>query len=487
MKITLTNPKKTILKAVRKYVEFLSPTYGPTGNKILIIDSEFDHKAVDDGHMASNSFEIENEFENAVVQYIKETTAKTNSRVGDGTTTASLLMGAIVEETFKDLDDPLKTVDTHGISLELKKGLDEAIKQIKAVTKKIKTKEELYSIAYNSYNNAEIAKLISDTIFKIGEDGQIAIEDSHGMETTCEIVQGLELERGYASPYLINDDKAKATIKGAKVILVNKKIDTFLELVPIIKKLLENKLTNIVLIAEGFGDDVINNVVVGKLRGQLNPLLVEAPGFGSAKLEALTDLSVITGGKVAETGIGPKLDQLTVEDLGEAEIVSASKDRTIILGGKGKKSALDEHIKSLRVPTTNQTESDKQARRIAKLIGGVAVLKVGANTENEQKAIKAKVEDAVNATKIAFKDGVVAGAGKTYADIKTSSETLNTALKAPQKKLEENAKYLDKNVKDPSGVLIAALETAVSVASGLITMGGIVTNKRKLDKDGNYL
>lgn len=484
MKLTQTRPEQTILSAVRKYVDFLASTYGPTGKKILIVDNELNHKAVDDGRMSSQAFELQNEFENAIVQYIRETTEKTYQRVKDGTTTSALIMGAIIEEAFKNLENELIDTDYHGLTLDLRKGLDEAVKKIKALGKQIKTKEELNAIALNSFNHPEIAKLISETVFKIGKEGIIAIEDSQGMETTMEIVQGLELQKGYASPYLINAPNNHVTLKNPYVLLVNKKIETFAEIVPILKQVMESK-RQLVVIAEGFGEGTMNSVIAQKFmsQGNFNPLLVEASGVGDTKLDTLRDIGAVTGGQVVDKTL--TLDKITVADLGQAESVDSTKDKTVILAGK---KDLKAYVESIKIPTTNKFEQDRIDRRVAQLLGGVAVIKVGAYTENEQKWLKAKIENAINATQLAFKDGVVQGAGKTYEGIKTSSEILNNALKAPRKQLEKNGKaYLNDNVVDPTGVLIAGLETAVSIASGLITMGGISVPKRKLDKDGNFI
>lgn len=481
MKITKSNPEKIILSAVKKYVEFIAPTYGPAGKKILIVKSDFNHEAVDDGKRSSEAFEIENEFENAIVQYIKETTQKGK----DGTTTAVLLMGSIISEVFKDLDDVLRNTDAHGIALSLRKGLDEAIKKIQKASKQIKTKEELYAVAYNSYKNQEIAELIADTVFKVGKDGVIAIEDSQTTNTTVEVVNGLEIQKGYASPYLINNDKEEVILRGAKVLLVNSKIQGLLEVVPILTTQNGNQRSfvhkNIVIIADGFGDDILNKMAVLKATGQLSPLLIEIPNGN--KLEILKDIATIVGAEVVDGKI------LTLDKaegvLGDIETVISTKDKTKLIGGGGAKTTIKEYINKLRkIELSNDYEKDLHNKRIAQLSGGIAVIKVGAYTDNELKGIKTKVENAINSAQLAFKSGVVPGAGKTFADIKTSSELLNTALQAPRKQLELNGvQYLDEKTTDPTEVLTTALTTAVSIAEGLITMGGISTNKRKKEKE----
>ncbi len=477
MKLTTSKPQAVIISAIKKYLDFIAPTYGPAGKKILIVQNEFSHEAVDDGKRSSQAFEIENELENAVIQFIKETTQKGK----DGTTTAGVIMSNLVLEAFKDESNELSTNDYHGMALSIKKGLIEAVKKVNEASKKIKTKDELYAIAYNSYNNETIAKLVADTIFTIGKDGVITIEDSKGTETTIEVVNGLEIPKGYSSPYFVNQED-KVVLENPAIILVNKKVGLFSEVAPLIKKIVESNIRNVVIIAESFGDDVLNKCIAHKMMGGIQPLLIETPGFGD-RLENLADIATIVGAKVIDDKL-LKLENATLECLGACESIKSTKDKTTILGGVGKPK---EYITALKIQlekATSEFEKDKLTKRIAVLLGGVAVLKVGAYTENEQKGIKAKVENAVNATQIAFKGGVIPGAGKCLYEIKTSSELLNKALKAPRTLLEVNGKsYLDEKTVDPTNVIITALETAVSIASNLITLGGIVTNKRKKEKD----
>ena len=486
MKITQPYPYslRTIKSAVEKYVKFIAPTYGPAGKKTLIVKSEFQCEAVDDGKRTSESFELESEFENAVVQYIQEVTQKGK----DGTTTAVLILGAIVAEAFKDLDDEMKINDYHGMALGLRKGLDEAIKKIKG--KPVKTKEELYTVAYNSYKNPVIAELIADTVFKIGKDGVMAIEDSQTTNTTVELVNGLEVDKGYASSYLINTEKQEVVLQESKILLVNKKINSFLEILPVLtsvkntaqgpQKIFDS--VNITIIADGFGDDIVNKLSMLKLSGQIKPLLVEVPAGN--KLEILSDIAVIVGAKVID-GKVLTLENAEKDCLGFADSIVSSKDKTKIIGGGGKKADITSYIEKLKsVEHNSEHEKEQSLKRVAKLSGGIAIIKVGAYTDNELKAMKTKVENAINSTQLAFKSGVVAGAGKVFLDIKTSSELLNEALKVPRKQLEENGvQYLDEKTVDPTEVVTIALTTAISLAEGLITFGGISTNKREDDKD----
>ena len=485
MKITNLDALKTIDRVVDKYKKLIAPTYGPAGKKILIAHSEFNLKAVDDGFEASKEFELEDEYENGVALYIKEATRKTNERAGDGTTTAGLLMAAIFKETLGDQKDIMISLkpnyhkEVKGIEIAIK----EAIQYIKDKAKKIKDKKELYKIAYNSYNNEVIATLISDTLFKIGENGLLAIGDSQTAETSIEMVEGLEIEKGYVSPYFVNTDKEEATLTDVLIIPIVGRVESFADILPVLQtaKQINNK---IVMVAEGFGEDMLNKTIITRLQGTINPILIETPGYGDNKLEYLKDIAIVCGTEP----IDPKVTKFAdVTHFGSAKKIISKKDKTTIIGGAGSKEEITKRVTQLTEKANTMKapyEREQTQKHIATLSGGMALIKVGANTENEQKAIKAKVEDSVNATKLAFKDGIVKGAGKTYAEIKTSSEILNKALKAPLNQLKENGEeYLDENVTDPAGVLIAALETGGSIACGLLEISGIITTKREDKED----
>lgn len=486
MKIANTKALQKIDKAVDHYLELISPTYGPAGKKVLIAHNEFNIKAVDDGFEASKELELPDEFENAVVQYIKEATRKTNERAGDGTTTAGLVMGAIFKETLgkKDILSVLKP-NYHKEVEGIKKGIAEAVDHIKGKSKKIKTKQELYKIAYNSYNNDEIATLISDTLFKIGENGLLTIGDSQTTKTEIEMVEGMELLKGYVSPYFINSDKEEAVLQEVVILAVKGKIDSIQQLVPLLTKIKDTN-KRIVIIAEGYSEDTLNNLIMLRMQGLLSPILVETPGFGENKEENLKNIAVVTGATIVDLKT-MSFDEVTPDMLGQAKKVVSRKDKTLIIGGAGDKTVISKRVHELKTKLETSKapyEKEQLEKHIASLEGGMALIKVGAMTENEQKAVKAKVEDAVNATKIAFKDGIVKGAGKTYEEIKTSSDILNRALKVPAQKLKENGEeYLDENVTDPAGVLIAALETGGSIACGLLEISGIITTKREDKED----
>lgn len=464
---------------VREFVDLLAKTYGPAGKTVLIQDG-IDIRAVDDGKQVAKHYELDNEFENAVIAYIREATEKTDSRVGDGTTTSAIIMGGIVAEVLKE--NPLLMQNPHGAMVELQAAVKEAVKYIEDNAKEVKDKKDLYRVALNSYNNEEVAKLIADTLFEIGPDGVISVEDSPITKTEMEVVPGMELDKGYLTPYLINHGNDKVVLKNVRVILVNKRVDSLKELVPILQQILAAGQKEFLIVAEGFGEEVVAASILNKLQGHAKPLLVENPAYGDKKFELLKDLAVITGATIVDPKVN-SLETLKATELGFAGTVTARKDNTVIANGGGKKADIGKRVDELKdelSKATNDYEKSRLEKRIASLLGGVAVMRVGADTENEQKTKKLKVEDSVNATKIAFKFGIVPGAGRTFEKIETSSKVLNNALKSPRKRLEDNGKeFLDEKVFDPAGVLIAALETAVSIACGLIKMGGIIATKRE--------
>lgn len=485
MKINQTDTIHTIHKAVNRYLDFISPTYGPAGKKVLVMNSEYDIQAIDDGQKGSEAFEIDNELENAVVAYQKETAKKMNSDLGDGRATCVLISCAIVNEILKDIDSPYFDKDFYYKVLEVQKAIPEAVEYIRSKAKEIKNKNDLYKIAYNSFKDDEIANIISDTLLKIGKDGVITPDDSSTGKHEVEIVEGLELDKGVVSRDLFNvDKKEEASLKEEpSIILIHKRIDSFGEIFPIVKHHSDLK-KEMVIIAESFSEEAVFNIVMGRKVVGLKPILIEIPGYGDDKFEYLKDIASITGATILD-GKNIKIKDFKPEHCGVAKKVTATQYKTTIIGGT--KAGLEKRVAELesKLVIKNLHEKDKLIRRIASLKGGIALLKIGAYTDNEQKAIKAKASDAINATRIAYKDGVVKGGGKTYADIKTSSEVLNNVLKFPLEVLKKNGeRYLDDNVLDPAGVLIGALEIGGSIGCGILTIGPIAATKRKKeDKD----
>ena len=482
MKLVRTHYSHGIRQIVKDFVDSLASTYGPAGRKVLIQDN-FNIISADDGKTVANHYEIHDEVDNAVVMYIREAMNKTDSRVGDGTTTSAIILGAIVEEVSTKHSGLLAT-NPHGVLQEIRRATEDAVKQIKKLSKPVKTKEELYEVALNSCNNEEIARVISDTLFKIGKDGAVSIEDSPTAKTEIEIVEGMELEKGYVSPYFVNDGD-KVVLKDTNVLLVNKKVELLKDLIPVFKGMEEKKESSLLIIAEGFSDDLVNAFLVAKMRGAFVPLLVENPAYGDQKLELLKDLSVVTGAKIVDDKAS---EPISYEGLGRITSVVAKKDSTVIVAS-GKKSEINKRVAEIKdiLAKANEYEKVKLEKRIASLTGGVAILKVGANTENEQKTKKLKIEDAINATKAAYRFGIVKGGGRTFEVIRTSSDILNKALKSPRAVLEANGKeFLDEKVSDPTEVLVAALESGVSIACGILETESVIATKREKKESVQY-
>lgn len=484
MKITQADSRNVIHSAVNEYLNFIKPTYGPAGKKVLVMNSDYDVQAIDDGQKGSEAFELENELQNAVVSYMKETAKQMNFELGDGRATSVLLAGAIVNEILKDCGNAWFDKDYYHKVLDIQKAIPEAIEQIKSKSKEIKNVKDLYKITYNSFKNEELAQLIADTRFKVGKDGVIAVDDSPTGEHFVEMVEGLELDKGVISKEMFNvDNKEEAIFKDSpKVLLINKRIDSFNEIFPIIKQATDNHL-ELCIVAESYGTGVIDGVLFGKYRMGLKAMCIETPGYGDDKGEYLKDISAITGATVFDNKL--KLSDFNDTHLGTAKKIISTPHKTTITGGNT--DNLSKRVKELeqKLDIKNMYEKDKLIRRIASLKGGIALLKIGAYTDKEQQAIKAKASDAVNASKIAYKDGSVPGGGRTYAGIKTASVDLNKALKYPLQVLEENGKrYLDDNSIDPAGVLIGALKIASSIGCGLLTIGPISSKKREEDKNG---
>lgn len=483
-KLTTAHAKQYVLSALDKYYDFVSPTYGPAGRQVLI-DNGVMVRAIDDGKIASQEFEIENEIENAVIKYIRQASAETDDRVGDGTTTAAVLTVDMVRQilTVKDFQ---KQKDILSEVLAVKKALPEAVKQIRKGSKQVDSKEQLYAIAYNSFNDEGVAKLISDTLFEIGKDGFISIEDSRGVSTEKEIVSGLQIEKGLLSPYFISNEKGQAIINAPQIIVINSRVSSFQELIPVITTLMENGNKEFVIVADSFEQDVIQNIIVNRMKGVFNALLIESPGYGSQKVNYLIDIASVVGATLIDPQKGDSLESITLDKAGFVEVVRVDKNTSTFINGKGRVTGRVKELKTELEQAQNAFEREGLTRRIAQLEGGIAVIRVGALTEGEQKTRRAKIEDAVNASKSAFKGGLSEGAGKTFEKIKTSSETLNTALKSPRKLLEENGKdWLDEDTLDPTEVLVASLETAVSTACGLVSLSGIVAPKQE-KKENNF-
>lgn|SRR3990167_348390 len=470
-----------IFDAVDKLCDFIKPTFGPAQNKIIIERGRY-QEVLDDGVATAKEFELEDEFENSVVRLVKEAAIKTNDRVGDGTTSSLIMLQALMKEIKEDKRTSREIIK------ELQQGLEEFKKEIKKRAKKIKTKKDLKQAAYISFNNEKMAETISDILFELGTDSIITIEESKSLETTYNVVKGLQFQRGYASSYFINNpEKAETIMEKPYILVTDKEIYDPKELLPLMNKVIATGNRQLLVIADDIRGEALATLVLNFLKGIGLFPAVKAPYYSNDKYEFLMDVAELTGANFKVTNLNKELKDLEIEDLGTAERVIITKDSTTIVGGAGKN--LEKYLKTMKAmieTIDSDIKRDKMKERLAKLTSGVAVIKVGGATENEMKSLRYKVEDAVNATKIAYKDGVVKGAGITLWEIKTSSGILNRALEYPHKQLLANLEVdnleVGEDIIDPVEVLIAGVESAVSIVSLLITTKGILVEKNEETK-----
>lgn len=460
-------PFPIIKSAVKSLVSFVKPTFGPSQSKIMIYN-EVQSIMIDDGVKIAEQFGSNDQAENAVIEFVKASAKKTNKRVGDGTTGCMILLDAIISEV-PEIFDSLQIIT------QLKKGLAEAKEKLLARSTTIETQEQLKQVAEVSCNDSKLADIISDLMFKVGLDGTIAIQDGSGFETTKELTEGMQFERGAVSKRAFpNQDKLELTLENPKVLIFDRKLGTK-EMRPILEKLirLPEPDRNMILIADDFDQDLIDLFGQSRLTGMFNVVAVKAPAFGQEKTEQLKDIAALCGTEAFD--LGANTGEIGMQQCGTAAKITVTESTTLILGGAGNTLARIEHLKSLKL--TNPFDQQKIKERIGRLTGKVALISIGGLTDEESIATAEKVEDAVNATRVAYKGGVVPGAGQSLADIETSSAILNKALKAPYNTIIENTEpgfKIGEEIKDPTEVLVAALESAVSIAMMLISGKGIL-------------
>ncbi|MBI3165958.1 MAG: chaperonin GroEL, partial [Chloroflexi bacterium] len=432
----------------------VSATLGPKGRNVAI-DRKFGSPSIThDGVSVANEIELEDPFENIGAQLLKEAAQKTNDIAGDGTTTSTVLAHAIVNEGLKALEagyNPMLL--KNGISL----ATETIVEELRKMSVKIDTKEEIASVATNSAADTEVGELIADVMDKVGKDGVITVEESKTMQFETEFVEGMQFDRGYLSAYFITSaDKMEAIINEPYILINEKKISAAQDIVPILEKLVQIGKRELVIIAEDIDGEALATLVLNKLRGMLNVLAVKAPGFGDRRKAMLQDIASLTGGTVISEETGRKLETATLQDLGKAEKVVSDKENTTIVGGKGKKSEIEGRIKEIRAEidrSTSDYDKEKLQERLAKLSGGVAIIRVGAATETEMKEKKHRVEDALSAARAAVEEGIVPGgeislinAADALDKLKGEAEEtmvginmVKKALEAPIRKLASNA------------------------------------------------
>jgi len=508
----------------------VSATLGPKGRNVAV-DRKFGSPTIThDGVSVAKEIELEDPFANMGAQLLKEAAQKTNDIAGDGTTTSTVLAHAIVNEGLKALAAGFNPMLLkHGIE----QATEEVVKSLKKMATKIDTRDEIASVATNSAADTEIGNLIADVMDKVGKDGVITVEESKSMQFETEFVEGMQFDRGYISPYFITDaEHMEAVISDAYILINEKKISAAQDIVPILEKLVQLGKRELVIIAEDIDGEALATLVLNKLRGMLNVLAVKAPGFGDRRKAMLQDIAALTGGTVISEETGRKLETVTVQDLGRAEKVSADKENTTLIGGKGKKGDIEGRIREIRVEidkSTSDYDKEKLQERLAKLSGGVAIIRVGAATETEMKEKKHRVEDALSAARAAVEEGIVPGgeislinAADALDKIKGESEEaqvginiVKKALEAPIRKLSDNAgkdgsviidgvrrkakELKNKNIGynvltdqftdmikdgviDPVKVVRGALENAASIASMILTTEVLITDMPEKEK-----
>ncbi|MFA5394988.1 MAG: chaperonin GroEL, partial [Methanogenium sp.] len=398
MKITSINKKidiEDVKKAVNELVDFVKPTYGPKGYSVIISD-EYRHVNLDDGASIAEEYESSDSFINAIIKSIKEIAIKMRDRVGDGTTGSLIIAQAILNST-KEIKD-------------IKKAALEAKEQLLKMSKEIKTKEELKNVAKISFNNEEMSKIISEIVFKVGQDGIISVEESNSLKTSTEIADGLRIDRGYISPYMITDvERMEAVLENPAILITNSKISSAAEILPALEKIINSGKKDILIIAEDIESEALKLLIVNKLKGIFNVVAVKSPGFGEEKNDLLEDICCLTKSSLVSEEKGIKLVDVKQDTFGSCRKAVITKDNTTIIGGSGNVEERINQLKTHLKEVKEEYQKEKVKNRIAKLKNGVALIKVGASTEAEMKKLKLKVENSVNSTKLAFRSGVVPG------------------------------------------------------------------------------
>jgi chaperonin GroEL len=432
--------RKSLKKGVDIVADAVKITMGPRGRNVVFDKGYGAPTITNDGVSIAKEITLKDKFENMGAEIVKEVASKTNDIAGDGTTTSVVLTQAIISEGMKHT--------TMGVSaMAVRSGIEKAsqyvVEALKEIAKPIKSKEEVHQVATISSESVEIGKIIADTIEEVGQDGVVTVEESQSMGIEKDVVQGLSFDKGYVSAYMVtNADRMEAEFKDAVVLLTDKKISSIKEVLPLLEKLAQTGKKDLVIIAEDVDGEALTTFVLNKLRGGFNVLAIKAPGFGDRKKEILADIAVTIGAKVISDEVGLSFEKADLSVLGKAHKVIATKDKTVIVGGKGKKSDIEARISQLKKQkesTTSKYDVTKIDERIAKLSGGVAVIRVGAATETEMKYLKLKIEDAVNATKAAKEEGIVAGGGVAL---------IKAGVKVSERLKAEKAKTKETNAKD---------------------------------------
>lgn len=419
--------RKTLFAGVQKAARAVKTTLGPRGRNVILEKQYGGPRITNDGVSIAREISFSDKFENMGAELVKEVANKTNDLAGDGTTSTVVLFESLVDEGMKHTN---MGVNAMALRAGMERAKDDAVKFLKKMSKEVTGKEEVKQVATISAESEELGSIIAETIQKVGKDGVVTVEESQGTNLEYDVVEGLEFDKGYVSPYMVsNSERMEAEMKDASILITDKKISNIKDILPLLEKLAESGKKDLVIIADDIEGDALATFVVNKLRGAFNVLGIKAPGFGDKKKEMLADIAVITGGTVISEDVGITFENAELAMLGHASRVVARKDSTAIVGGKGKKTAIETHVKTLKAQLANTTtkfEKENLASRIAKLTGGVAVIRVGAATETEMKYLKDKIDDAVRATKAAMDEGIVPGGGSALA--KASAKLMDAEL-----------------------------------------------------------
>ncbi|MBQ8896587.1 MAG: chaperonin GroEL [Clostridia bacterium] len=514
--------REALLRGIDKLADTVKITLGPKGRNV-VLDKKFGSPLItNDGVTIAKEIELDDAFENMGASLVREVSTKTNDAAGDGTTTATLLAQAIIREGMKNV---AAGANPMVIKKGIAKAVEAAVESLKASSQKVNGSADIARVGTVSSADEVIGTLIADAMEKVTADGVITVEESKTAETSCEVVEGMQFDRGYITPYMVTDtDKMEAVIDDAAILITDKKISNVQEILPVLEQVVQNGL-KLVIIAEDVEGEALSTLIVNKLRGTFTCVAVKAPGFGDRRKDMLKDIAILTGGEVISSELGYELKEATLMQLGRARQVKINKENTIIVGGAGDVNEIKGRIAQIKASlevSTSEFDKEKLHERLAKLSGGVAVIKVGAATETEMKEKKLRIEDALNATKAAVEEGIVAGGGVALCDCipavaalvdevegdeKTGVKIVLRALEEPVRQIAENAGFegsvivqrvksepkgvgfdaynetfvdmIESGIVDPTKVTRSALQNAASVASMVLTTEALVADKKE--------
>ncbi len=512
--------RKSMMAGVDKLADTVKTTIGPKGRNVVLEQNYGSPTITNDGVTIAKSIDLEDHFENMGAKLVAEVASKTNDIAGDGTTTATVLTQAIVNEGMKNVTAGANPV---GVRRGIEKATKAAVAGLHKMSHDVKTKDDIAQIASISAANPEVGKLIADAMEKVGHDGVITIEDSRGVETSVDVVEGMSFDRGYMSQYMVTDnDKMEADLDNPYILITDKKISNIQDILPLLQSVVQQGRA-LLIIADDITGEALPTLVLNKIRGTFNVCSVKAPGFGDRRKAQLQDIAILTGGTVISDDLGMQLKDVTIDQLGQANKVTVTKDATTIVDGNGDKAAIADRVDQIKqaiAKTTSGFDKEKLQERLAKLSGGVAVVKVGAATETELKEKKYRIEDALNATRAAVQEGFVPGGGTALVNVipdieavekdvsgdeATGVKIVKNALEAPVRQIAENAgvegsvivnqlknekpgvgynaadgkfeDMIDAGIVDPTKVTRSALQNATSVSALLLTTEAVVADK----------